>query len=131
MLETVCHSLYTEKDKPRVLSKAYIGLAETQQVLGALGQQVDQHDARIEHLRMVRLGRALLLAFADHPTTSVAAAMPTRPTSSAALWPCCATDQLSGWAQLLRYRAAVRAAQPGQAVRCAFVVGDGRVVEIA
>ena len=33
--------------------------------------------------------------------------------------------------QLLRYRDAVRAAQPGQAVRCAFIAGDGRVVEIA
>ena len=33
--------------------------------------------------------------------------------------------------QLLRYRDAVRAAQPGEAVRCAFIAGDGRVVEIA
>ena len=33
--------------------------------------------------------------------------------------------------QLLRYRDAVRAAQPGEAVRCAFITGDGRVVEIA
>ena len=33
--------------------------------------------------------------------------------------------------QLLRYRDAVRAAQPGQAVGCAFIAGDGRVVEIA
>jgi ATP-dependent helicase/nuclease subunit A len=33
--------------------------------------------------------------------------------------------------QLLRYRDAVRAAQPGDAVRCAFIAGDGRVIEIA
>ena len=33
--------------------------------------------------------------------------------------------------QLLDYRDAVRAAQPGHAVRCAFITGDGRVVEIA
>jgi len=33
--------------------------------------------------------------------------------------------------QLLRYRDAVRAAQPGHTVRCAFIAGDGRVVEIA
>ncbi|MGZ5185882.1 MAG: 3'-5' exonuclease, partial [Caldimonas sp.] len=33
--------------------------------------------------------------------------------------------------QLRRYREAVRAAQPGQTVRCAFIAGDGRVVEIA
>jgi ATP-dependent helicase/nuclease subunit A len=33
-------------------------------------------------------------------------------------------------AQLLRYRAAVARAQPGEAVRCAFVTGEGRVVEV-
>ncbi|MEP7141173.1 MAG: hypothetical protein ABI745_16175, partial [Caldimonas sp.] len=33
--------------------------------------------------------------------------------------------------QLLRYRAAIARAQPGETVRCAFVAGDGRIVEIA
>jgi len=33
-------------------------------------------------------------------------------------------------AQLRRYRAAVARAQPGEAVRCAFVTGEGRVVEV-
>ena len=33
--------------------------------------------------------------------------------------------------QLLAYRDAVRRAQPGHDVRCAFIAGDGRVVEIA
>ncbi len=33
-------------------------------------------------------------------------------------------------AQLLRYRAAVARAQPGEVVRCAFVTGDGRLVEV-
>ncbi|MEO8922652.1 MAG: DNA helicase UvrD, partial [Caldimonas sp.] len=32
--------------------------------------------------------------------------------------------------QLLRYRDAVRGLQPGETVRCAFIAGDGRVVEI-
>ena len=32
--------------------------------------------------------------------------------------------------QLLRYRDVVRAAEPGRTVRCAFIAGDGRVVEI-
>jgi ATP-dependent helicase/nuclease subunit A len=32
--------------------------------------------------------------------------------------------------QLLRYRDVVRTLQPGDAVRCAFIAGDGRVVEI-
>ena len=34
-------------------------------------------------------------------------------------------------AQLLRYRAVVARAQPGENVRCAFVTGEGRVVEVA
>jgi len=34
-------------------------------------------------------------------------------------------------AQLLRYRAAVARAQPGEIVRCAFVTGEGRVVEVS
>jgi ATP-dependent helicase/nuclease subunit A len=34
-------------------------------------------------------------------------------------------------AQLLRYRAVVARAQPGETVRCAFVTGEGRVVEVA
>ena len=33
-------------------------------------------------------------------------------------------------AQLLRYRGVVERAQPGENVRCAFVTGDGRVVEV-
>ncbi len=33
--------------------------------------------------------------------------------------------------QLLRYRAIVARAQPGESVRCAFVTGQGRVVEVA
>ena len=32
--------------------------------------------------------------------------------------------------QLLRYRDVVRSAEPGATVRCAFIAGDGRVVEI-
>ena len=42
-----------------------------------------------------------------------------------------APDELDAYrAQLLRYRAAVAQAQPGEAVRCAFVTGEGRVVEV-
>jgi len=33
-------------------------------------------------------------------------------------------------AQLLRYRDLVARAQPGETVRCAFVTGEGRVVEV-
>jgi len=43
-----------------------------------------------------------------------------------------APDELDAYRdQLLRYRAAVARAQPGEAVRCAFVTGEGRVVEVA
>jgi ATP-dependent helicase/nuclease subunit A len=42
-----------------------------------------------------------------------------------------APDELDAYrAQLLRYRGAVARAQPGEAVRCAFVTGEGRVVEV-
>lgn len=42
-----------------------------------------------------------------------------------------APEQLESYRrQLLRYRDAVAAAEPGVAVRCAFVTGRGRVVEI-
>jgi ATP-dependent helicase/nuclease subunit A len=42
-----------------------------------------------------------------------------------------APEQLEAYrAQLRRYRDAVRRAQPGEAVRCAFVTGAGAVVEI-
>ncbi len=34
-------------------------------------------------------------------------------------------------AQLLRYRAIVARAQPGEIVRCAFVTGEGKVVEVS
>jgi ATP-dependent helicase/nuclease subunit A len=33
--------------------------------------------------------------------------------------------------QLLRYRDAVLAAQPGDSVRCAFITGKGEVIEIS
>jgi ATP-dependent helicase/nuclease subunit A len=33
-------------------------------------------------------------------------------------------------AQMLRYREAVRRAQPGAAIRCAFITGAGAVIEI-
>ena len=42
-----------------------------------------------------------------------------------------APEQLDAYrAQLLRYREAVRRAQPGEPVRCAFITGSGAAVEI-
>jgi ATP-dependent helicase/nuclease subunit A len=58
-------ALYTQDDKPRVLGKA-AALADTQAALGLLATQVHQEDSRLEHLRMVRLVRALLVAFANY-----------------------------------------------------------------
>ena len=34
-------------------------------------------------------------------------------------------------AQLLRYRRAVQALEPGTAVRCAFITGDGSLIEVS
>jgi ATP-dependent helicase/nuclease subunit A len=43
-----------------------------------------------------------------------------------------APEELDAYrAQLLRYRTAVARAQPAEIVRCAFVTGEGRVVEVS
>ena len=93
-------SLFTKdkhrKDKPRVLSKANAGLADTQQALELLGSQVEQEDAHIEHQRMVRLGRALLSAFADYKRSRGYADMADLERCALAVL---RDDELSGWVQ--------------------------------
>ena len=86
-------------DTPRKkLRRASPALADTLRARSALlHEQVAQHDAHVEHLRMVRLGaRAARRAT---PTYKRSAAWPTWPTSSAARWRCCATATLAGWVQ--------------------------------
>ena len=65
VFDSAWQALYTQADKPRVLGRA-AALAETQVALGLLATQVEQEDARLEHLRMARLVRALLTAFAQY-----------------------------------------------------------------
>jgi ATP-dependent helicase/nuclease subunit A len=96
LFEAAWRALHTDKDEPRVLSKANAVLADTQQALGLLWQQIEQQDARIEHQRMVRLVRALLVAFADYKRSRGYADM-------ADLERCALEilrdDELAGWVQ--------------------------------
>ena len=97
VFDAAWRSLFTAtEDKPRVLSKANVGLADTQQALALLGRQVEQEDARIEHQRMVRLGRALLAAFADYKRGRGYADMADLERCALAVL---RDDELSGWVQ--------------------------------
>ena len=53
-------------DKPRALARGLPLVEQVQDELQHLADQVHQHESREEHLRMVRLGRALLAALADY-----------------------------------------------------------------
>ena len=96
LFETSWRALFTQTDSPRVLSRAFAGLAETQQALGVLGEQVDQEDACLEHGRMVRLGRALLAALADYKRGRGYADMADLERVALAVL---RDDELSGWVQ--------------------------------
>ena len=96
LFDAAWRTLYTDKDEPRVLSKANAVLAETQEALGRLGRQVEQQDARIEHQRMVRLGRALLIAFADYKRARGYADMADLERCALAIL---RDDELAGWVQ--------------------------------
>ena len=96
LFEAAWRSLFTEKETPRVLSKANAGLSDTQQALALLGRQVDQEDARIEHQSMVRLGRVLLSAFADYKRGRGYADMADLERCALAVL---RDDELSGWVQ--------------------------------
>ncbi len=96
LFDAAWRALFTQADSPRVLSKALAGLADTQQALGVLGQQVDQEDAHIEHGRMVRLGRALLAALADYKRSRGYADMADLERVALAVL---RDDELAGWVQ--------------------------------
>ena len=96
LFEVAWSTLYTEKDTPRVLRGRIAVLADTQQELGVLRQQVEQEDARIEHRRMVRLVRALLVAFADYKRTRGLADMADLERCALAIL---RDDELAGWVQ--------------------------------
>ena len=65
--DAVWSALFTASDdKPRALARGLPLVEQLQVELQRLGDQVHQHESREEHLRMVRLGRALLAALADY-----------------------------------------------------------------
>ena len=96
IFESAWIALHTKENEPRKLSKAMVGQGETQQALGPLRQQIEQEDARIEHGRMVRLSRALLLAFADYKRSRGFADMADLERCALVLL---RDDELSAWVQ--------------------------------
>ena len=59
-------ALFTKGETPRTLSAGVPGLVDTQEALDLVADQIDQYEARAEHLRMVRLARALHAALAAY-----------------------------------------------------------------
>jgi ATP-dependent helicase/nuclease subunit A len=89
-------ALFTKNDTPRALGKTLPGLAETQEALAHLFAQVVQHEACVEHLRMVRLARALLTALAAYKRANGLADMADLERCALALL---RDGELSGWVQ--------------------------------
>jgi ATP-dependent helicase/nuclease subunit A len=58
-------ALFTDKDEPRKQLGKVDAVPAAQQALEELADQVRQHEARAEHLRMVRLTRVLLTQYAE------------------------------------------------------------------
>ncbi|HEY2558854.1 MAG TPA: UvrD-helicase domain-containing protein [Caldimonas sp.] len=96
IFDAAWRALYTKDSEPRSLSRATLGLADTQAALGLLRQQIEQEDACIEHGCMVRLSRALLVAFADHKRGRGYADMADLERCALALL---RDDELAGWVQ--------------------------------
>ncbi|HZE92789.1 MAG TPA: UvrD-helicase domain-containing protein, partial [Rhizobacter sp.] len=59
-------ALFTDKDTPRKQLGKAAALAGVQAELEQMAQQVHQHEAQLEHLRMVRLSRVLLAEYAAY-----------------------------------------------------------------
>jgi ATP-dependent helicase/nuclease subunit A len=59
------NALFTLKREPRKLGQIAL-LAEAQDRLAALAERIHQHESRLEHLRMVRLTRVLLVELAGY-----------------------------------------------------------------
>jgi ATP-dependent helicase/nuclease subunit A len=88
-------ALFTAAGKPRVLGSAPL-LARAQEGLEHLAAQIHQHEAREEHLRMVRLGRALLAALAGYKRANGLADMADLERAALQLL---RDSELSGWVQ--------------------------------
>ncbi len=66
MFEALWAALFTQEGTPRKQLGQTASLASVQQALADIGQQIHQHEAHQEHLRMVRLSRVLLAEFAAY-----------------------------------------------------------------
>ncbi len=89
-------ALYTRADARRVLGAGSAALSETQAALEQLGERVAQSEARAEHLRMVRLARALFTAYAEYKRASGLADMVDLERCALALL---RDSELAGWVQ--------------------------------
>ena len=95
--DAVWFTLFTvTDDKPRAFARGLPQVEGVQDELSRLADQVHQHDSRDEHLRMVRLGRALLAALADYKRSQGLADMADLERVALALL---RDGELSGWVQ--------------------------------
>lgn len=89
-------ALFTDKDEPRKQLGKVEAVPAVQQALERLAEQVRQHEAREEHLRMMRLTRVLLSQYAEYKRARGLADM--------ADLECCALElladgEIAGWVQ--------------------------------
>ncbi|MEO7114729.1 MAG: 3'-5' exonuclease, partial [Caldimonas sp.] len=92
----VWSALFTNDDTPRALANGLPLAQQAQAALEHLAAQIHQHESREEHLRMVRLGRALLAALADYKRTQGLGDMADLERVALALL---RDGELSGWVQ--------------------------------
>ncbi len=93
--EHIWQALFTDKGTPRKLG-AVEGLAEAQDALLELAAHVQQHNAHLEHMRMVRLTRVLLAEWAAYKRAQGLADMADLERCAVALL---RDTALSGWMQ--------------------------------
>ena len=89
-------ALFTNEDEPRKMAVGLPLAEDAQRALAHLADQVLQHESRDEHLRMVRLGRALLAALAGYKRAQGLADMADLERVALAML---RDDELSGWVQ--------------------------------
>ena len=94
--DAVWSTLFTTEDKPRALARGLPLVERLQDELQHLADQVHQHDSHEEHLRMARLGRALLAALADYKRSQGLADMADLERVALVLL---RDGELSGWVQ--------------------------------
>lgn len=94
--EQVWAALFTEKNSPRKQLGKVLELARLQDELTAIGRQIEQLDGHVEHMRMVRLTRLLLVEYAAYKRSRGLADMSDLERGGLALL---RDAQLSAWVQ--------------------------------